>query len=175
MDSRRSIPLGLVGLFIIIAVQIAGFALLWSKDAPPSEYVYLPATADKTSNTSPTSAPVVVVSPPDEKALRKIIQAVLEQELTSYVRRSNTVSTTTQKLQKRQEIEEGSAINTQAWLGAVNVVETALARGTWAHSDNISILPFLPELTEAQRQKLHEKISGAIHQQLLRTDDIPIF
>ena len=86
MEIRRSIPPGL-GLFIIIAVQIGGFALLWGKDAPPPQYVYLPNAADKQSTDSSVNTPVVVVSPPDEKALRELIRATLEKELEGFVQR----------------------------------------------------------------------------------------
>ncbi len=178
MDGKRPFPSDIISLFVIIAVQIGGFALLWSKDASPPEYVYLPATTDKTTTGSPTNSPVVVVSPPDEKALRKVIQAVLEQELTAYiVRNSPYLSNKKEKSNQVRltGVEENSAENMQAYTTASSVVQNAIAAGTWTPEDNAKMALQARQLTSAQRDKFLTDIANAINRQELKPQILPLF
>lgn len=170
MDGNRPAPRALLGLLIIIiTVQVGGFALLWSKDSPPPEYVYLPATTDKTSTASPTTASVVVVSPPDEKALRGIIQAVLQQELASYAHRLTAAPEAMQKTisADRPGVMENSPQNIQALNEAKSTVQAAISRGAWTDEDNMSLFSVTSDLSREQRHRIMDEIGNAINRQEL--------
>ncbi len=176
MDGKRLVPLFLIGLFIIVAVQIGGFALLWSKDTPPPK-VYPPVATDEPSAALPATAPVVVVSPPDEKALREIIQAVLEQELATYARQLAAAPNATQKtvLAEPTDVKENSPENVQAFSAATNIVQAAIAQSMWSEQDNINLSQYAHSLTTSQRRELIKQVAGAIHRQELKTKAIPMF
>jgi hypothetical protein len=169
MDGKRFVPFAPIGLFIIVAVQIGGFVLLWSKDAPLPEYVYLSATADKTAAASAAISPVVVVSPPDEKALREMIQTVLEQELSAYTRQLIAAPGTIQKVipSNPPNVKEHSEENSIALTQINSIVSVALARGKWLPSDNIAALTYAHQLTDAQKFKIMDEVMGAVNRQEL--------
>jgi hypothetical protein len=175
MDGKGLPRLTLAGLFIVIAVQIGGFSLLWSKDALPPKYVYLPTTADKTVTDSPVHTPVVVVAPPDEKALREIIQAVLEQELAPYARRLATVPEVTQNTAPVDPlgVKENSPDNIRALNEAINIVDAAIAQGKWTRDDTAALIPYSQQLTRSQRIQIMEKMGQAINGQELKIEDAP--
>jgi hypothetical protein len=158
-------------LFIVIAVQIGGFALLWSKDVLPPEYVYLPAMADKTAAASAAISPVVVVSPPDEEALRKIIQVVLEQELAPYSRSAVAMSPT------GPIVKENSPENIQAYTEASTFLDSALASGRWTADMNFEMQAYSRNLTPEQHDRLLDKAGQAImnKQITIEGNDFPIF
>jgi hypothetical protein len=172
MDGKGLPRLTLAGLFIVIAVQIGGFALLWSKDALPPEYVYLPTTADKTVTDSPVNTPVVVVAPPDEKALRRIIQAVLEQELATYARESTSASGTPPAIVQTNSAgaKENSSENIQAMTSVTSVISNAVAQGKWTATDYAAILPHIDQLTSEQRYKIMNEMANAINRQELELE-----
>lgn len=175
MDGKYLPRLPLASLFIVIAVQIGGFALLWSKDAPPPEYVYLPATADKTAANSVVNTPVVVVSPPDEQALRKIIQVVLEQELAPYARQLVAAPEASKKMVPAgpPSVKENSPENNQALNAASNIVQGAMARGAWTNEDNMALLSMASGLTPDQRYRIMDEIGDAINRQELKIEAPP--
>lgn len=175
MDGKRFVPFAPIGLFIIVAVQIGGFVLLWSKDAPLPEYVYLSATTDKTAAASAAISPVVVVSPPDEKALRAIIQTVLEQELAPYARQVATTPEASQKLVPANPpgVKENSPENIQALNEATNIVQGAMARGMWTNEDNMALLSMASGLTPDQRYRIMDEIGSAINRQELKIEAPP--
>jgi hypothetical protein len=178
MDGKRSIPPSLIGLVIFIAIQIGGFALLWGKDTPPPEYVYLPATADKTAADSSANTPVVVVSPPDEKALREIIRIVLEQELAPYARQLATTAGAASKtaLIDTPTVKENSPENIQALTTITGVVSNALAQGKWTTTDFAAVLPYAHQLTDDQRIKFINEIANAVNRQELELETtFPLF
>jgi hypothetical protein len=179
MDGKRSLPPSRIGPVIFIAIQIGGFALLWGKDTPPPEYVYLPATTNKAAtDTAPVSAPVVVISPPDEKALRKIIQAVLEQELAPYARLVATTASASQMLVPANPpgVKENSSENIEALNQITMTVSTALARGKWTNADNSAAQAYSYKLTESQKIKILDDVMGAINRQELNiTEASPAF
>lgn len=173
MDGKRSIPPRRIGPVIFIAIQIGGFALLWGKDTPPPEYVYLPATADKTATgTAPVSAPVVVVSPPDEKALRQIIQTVLEQELVPYARQLAAAPGVAQGITTANppDVKENSPENIQAINEATNAVSASIAQGAWTDEANMRVLGAAKYLTEQQRTKIMEDIINAINRKEMKLE-----
>ena len=173
MDGKNLPRPALAGLFIIIVVQIGGFALLWSKDALPPEYVYLPTTADKTVTDSPVNTPVVVVAPPDEKALREIIQTVLEQELAPYTQRFTTASNTTQKIIPVDPlgVKENSPENVQAFTNISNIVDSALAKGEWTNADSAALIPSISNLSPSQRIYFADKVTRAINNQEFKLEN----
>lgn len=174
MDGKRLAPLALIGLFIISAVQIGGFALLWGKDTSPPEYVYLPATADKSAAVTPVNTPVVVVSPPDEKALRGIIQAVLQQELNNYLSHQSTMSNNgLSTIKNPPTVIENSPQNIQAYNETSVIIDNAIMGGMWDRTTNDALLPYIAHLTPAQRIQLLEKIGDAINRQELKVKDVP--
>jgi hypothetical protein len=175
MDSRDPPHLVLAGLSVVIAVQIGGFALIWSKNAPPPEYVYLPATTDKTTADSPVNTPIVVVSPPDEKALRQIIQAVLEQELAPYARQLVAAPEASKKMVPAgpPSVKENSPENIQALNAASNIVQGAMARGAWTNEDNMALFSMASGLTPDQRYRIMDGIGGAINRQELKIEAPP--
>lgn len=170
MDGKRLAPLFLIGLFIIVALQIGGFALLWSKNTPPSEYVYLPTTADKTTADSAVKTPVVVVSPPDEKALREIIQMVLKQELSGYTQNLGVPKTTSAS---ENRVKENTPINVEANTQASTLVDAAIAKQVWTDEDSMRLAPYTGQLTMAQREILLRKIADAVNSQQLVLQSMP--
>ena len=48
------------------------------------------------------------------------------------------------------------------------IVDRAVAAGIWTNNDNSSLLRLAPQLSQAQRVQLLEKIFGAINRQQMR-------
>jgi hypothetical protein len=169
MDGRNPLHLVLAGLSVVITLQIGGFALLWSKDIPLLEYGYLPVTANKTAADSSVNTPVVVVSPPDEKALREIIQTVLKQELAPYAHQLAATPVATQKIPPAipAGVKENSPENLQAFENIKNIVDMAIAKGKWTMDDTIAASAHSKNITENQRIELINKIGNAINNQTM--------
>lgn len=171
MGGKNAPHLSLASLFIVIAVQIGGFALLWSKDAPPPKYVYLPATADKTTTDSAVNTPLVIVSPPDEKALREIIQIVLKQELSGYIQ---TVGTTKTATRNEDQVQENTPANAEANTQVSTLIDSAISKQVWTHEDTARLAPYSGQLSMAQREMLLRKIAEAVNNQQLVLHSMPL-
>lgn len=174
MNGKYLPRLPLASLFIVIAVQIGGFALLWSKDAPPPEYVYLPATADRTAADLPVNTPVVVVSPPDEKALREIIQAVLKQELASYAQQNASTSSSAAPMRspptKLADVKENTPANIQALTESTSITQSAIASGEWTEKDALALTLVARHLSMEQRLKIMNELATAVNRQELKLE-----
>lgn len=141
------------------------------------EYVYIPA--DKTSvDSAMAPAPVVVVSPPDEKALREIIRTVLQQELAPYSHPSNATGDVAPKsaLPNTPSTKENSPENVQAFTTVTGVVSGALAQGKWTPTDLAAISPYTHQLTLEQRLNLINEVANAVNRQELELEtSFPLF
>jgi hypothetical protein len=170
MEDKKHIPSYLIGFLIVITIQMAGFALLWNKIAAQPEYVYLPATVSEGTTGVQTPSPVVVVSPPDEKALREIIKTVLEQELAAYAV-CNSPNSSNKKEKPSQVsltgIKENSPENLQAFEKIKNIVDSAIAKGKWTMGDTVAASAYSRSITENQRIELTDKIGNAINSQTM--------
>jgi hypothetical protein len=176
MDSQKPVPLTLIGLSIVIAIQIAGFALLWNEITSQQQYIYLPTENKQGASTGTQTNPVVAITKfPTESVLREPIQSVLKQELTPYVRQLAAAPEVTQKTSSTEPpgVKENSPANIQAFNESTNVVDGAIAQGKWTREDNIALMQYVPYLTHSQRITIMEKIGQAINGQELKMEAIP--
>jgi hypothetical protein len=160
MDGRNPLHLVLAGIFVVITLQIGGFVLLWSKGTPLPEYVYLPATADKIAVDSSANTHVVVASPPNEKALREIIQTVLKQELAPYAHQLTAIPEV-----DSQGVKEDSPENVEAFTKATTILSAAIARRKLTTADISELGIYSRRLTQEQRIKIMNDLSAAINRQ----------
>ena len=157
----------------IILIQISGFAFLWMKISEPpvaTAPIFDPATA------------IAAMKPPDEQLIRESIRNILKDELQTYVEQLQQQQQQLQKLQTRQEkprVAASGGDNTvaartrppaspQVAQETMAIVDRALASGVWTDADNNALLKLTPQLSEAQRVELLEKIFGAINRQQLK-------
>lgn len=171
---RKRIGLHRLLLIGIILIQIIGFAFLWVKiSAPPSAAA--PPMID------PATA-IAAMKPPDEQLIRESIRNILKDELQAYVEQLQQQQQQLQKLQTRQEKPRVAAsgggdtvtprsrppANPEVVQETMAIVDRALASGVWTDADNNALLKLTPQLSEAQRVELLEKIFGAINRQQLK-------
>lgn len=70
MDGKKNIPPYLIVLFIVTAIQIAGFVLLWNKITAPPLYTYLPMENSQAATAGGQPTPVVAaIGLPDEEKI----------------------------------------------------------------------------------------------------------
>jgi hypothetical protein len=170
MDGKRLISSYLGGLFIVVIVQVAGFALLWNEITAQRQDIYLPTLNSQTATVRDrTNSVAAVTRLPSEVVLHDTIQSTLKQELGPYMRQLAAATETMQKVSMPEPpgVMENSPENTQAFNRITNIVSTALARGKWLNSDNLAALPYASGLTESQKTKILEKVMGAINRQEL--------
>jgi len=165
MDSGQH-KLLLVG---IILVQIVGFAVLWMKIPQPGPPVKVIAGKSTFSVVDPDSV-AFATKIPDEEVLRQAIDSVLKQELAPYL--AQTAAARTGRVQEASRATGGAArssvASAQASAQSNEVVDRALASGVWTNDDSSALLQVAPQLSEAQRVALLEKIFGAINRQQLK-------
>ena len=89
-----------MGISIIVAIQLACFALLWNQITTQQEYISLPISQATTPG-APVTAVVGVTRQAAESMLRDTIQTVLTQELKSY----RQVTTASEEKQKTAAID----------------------------------------------------------------------
>ncbi len=165
MDKKRNI-----GLLIVTAIQIVGFALLWNKIAERQEYVYLPVENNQGVSAGTPATPVVAaIRLTDESTLRQIIQSVLKQELASY---THQLAATPETMQMTfpvdpPNVKENSPANVAALNESSNVVNSAIAQRKWTLHDATALQPHVHQLTLPQRTKLMDEIVTAINRQEL--------
>jgi hypothetical protein len=160
----------------IILIQIGGFAFLWWKISDSasvpvaSQPIIDPATA------------IAAMKPPNEQLIRESIRTILKDELQTYVEQLQQQQQQLQKLQARQAKSRPAAAGADVAVApralpqaspqvaqeTMAIVDRALAAGVWTDADNNALLKLAPQLSEAQRVALLEKIFGAINTQRLK-------
>jgi hypothetical protein len=179
MDNKKHIPSYLIGLLIVVAIQISGFALLWKKIVAGPEYIYLSAasnTAGYPTETNVGMTPSVGIDKTAvENILRETVQSVLKQELREYLSQavSRTETTSKQTSADPTGVKENSPANAQASAWASNIVSAAIARGVWTREDNVTLIPHVSQLTQSQRYQIMDEIGQAINRQELKIEDAP--
>ncbi len=163
-------------LMVIILIQISGFAFVWMKITESA-----PGAAQSQPIIDPATA-IAAMKPPDEQLIRESIRNILKDELQTYVEQLQQQQQQLQKLQARPEKPRlaGTSVeaaatprsrppaNPQVAQQAMAIVDRALATGVWSDMDNNALLKLSPQLSEAQRVELLEKIFGAINRQQLK-------
>lgn len=159
----------------IILIQIGGFVVLWMKipettPAAPTHLAQPPLPV-----IDPATA-IAAMKPPDEQLLRESIRTILKDELQTYLHQTReekprlAASGGGATVRPRPRIEASPQVAQQAHA----IVDRALAAGVWTDTDNNALLKLAPQLSEAQRVELLEKIFGAINrQQLKATGSLP--
>jgi hypothetical protein len=175
MENKKHIPSYLIGSLIVVAIQIAGFALLWDKIATQQEYIYLPATVSEGTTGAQTAAPIIIGRPPDEKLFRDMIQSVLKEELASYKHQLVENRPGQKNIPPHSDVKENSPANIRAFNEATTTVETALAAGTWTQEDNMKMMQQAQQLTPAQKMRILNDIANAINRQELHPQTLPLF
>lgn len=160
----------------IIIIQISGFAFLWMK---------ITETTQSTAHSPPIIDPATAIAamkPPDEQLIRESIRTILKDELQTYVEQLQQQQQQLQKLQAHQGkpplattgVEADTSprsrppASPQVAQQTMAIVDRALAAGVWTDADNNALLKLSPQLSEAQRVALLEKIFGAINRQQLK-------
>ena len=157
----------------IIIIQISGFAFLWMKisEAPSAgpPPIIDPATA------------IAAMKPPDEQLIRESMRTILREELQAYVEQQQKLPAhpgkarpTTADAAEAGSPRSRTPVNPQVTRQAMAIVDRALGTGVWTDADNNALLKLAPQLSEAQRVELLEKIFGAMNrQQLKATGSLP--
>ncbi len=161
---------------VIVLIQISGFAFLWRQisETPPSAERSLPIIDPATA--------IAAMKPPDEQLIRESIRNILKDELQTYVEQLQQQQQQLLKLQSRQEKPRSTVTGAEAAIAprprppanpqvaqeTMAIVDHALAVGVWTDADNNALLKLSPQLSEAQRVELLEKIFGAINRQQLK-------
>ncbi len=155
-----------LALASILLVQISGFVLLWMRipAAPPRS---LPAPA--VPQIMPGSARSAVRIPQDQM-LQQAIQSVLKQELAPYL------SQLAARARMRRAVAGAPGVGVapanpasrRAMQQSDSIVDRALASGVWTNADSAALLRVAPDLSESQREKLLDRIFGAINTQQMK-------
>lgn len=172
MDNKKTYSV--LGLLIVVAIQLAGFALLWNKMAAQPEYVYLPSPTNSGAEAQ-APAPIIIGKPTDEKLFRGMIQSVLKEELASYKHQLVENRPGQKNIPPHSDVKENSPANIRAFNEATTTVETALAAGTWTQEDNLKMMQQAQQLTPAQKMKILNDIASAINRQELHPKTLPLF
>ena len=161
-------------LIVVMLLQLGGFVFLWMKMSEAPGAGKFPPMSDQVTT-------LAAMKPPDEQLIRESIRTILREELQSYVEQQ-------QKLPARPGNARPSTTETEAAPGprprapaspqvtqqAMSIVDRALGTGVWTDADNNALLKLAPQLSEAQRVELLEKIFGAMNrQQLKATGSLP--
>lgn len=156
-------------LISILLIQISGFVFLWTKI---SESQRVAAPTPIVPIIDPEST-IAAMKPPNEELLRESIQTILKDEIQAYLRQvreekprsdTATASTATPAARPRPRAK----VNPQVALESHAIVDRALAAGVWTDNDNNALLRLSPQMSEAQRVELLEKLFGAINQKQLK-------
>ncbi len=166
MDSGHRLLIG------ILLIQISGFVFLWMKIPEPAQVASVPATPI-VPIIDPEST-IAAMKPPDEQLLRESIQAILKDEIQTYLRQvgeekprsatANAATAVAPALRPRPRVDA----NPRVALESHALVDRALAAGVWTDNDNNSLLKLSPRMSETQRVELLEKLFGAINRQQLK-------
>lgn len=155
----------------ILGVSAIILLLNLQNDVDKTDLIYQLTPSDKTGQSEPIRAPIAVVSPPDEKALREIIRRVLEQELAVFVHKNldgrATNSSSSVPPAGFPAVEENSAANIQSLSKSTSVIQGSIAKGEWSYDDIAAIAPHVANLTQEQRNELLKDMVEAINQQRL--------
>lgn len=175
MDGKKHIPPCLIGLIVVIAIQVAGFALLWEKIVAQQEYVYLSAENSQGATAGAQTTPVVAaIRLPDEGVLRETIQSVLHQELTPYLRQLAVLPETAKTpVVESPGVAANSPANMQALNDTNNIVSGAIARGVWTNENSLALIKKAGRLTRSQREEIMLKIADAVNRQELTLKAVP--
>ena len=157
-----------MGISIIVAIQLACFALLWNQITTQQEYISLPISQATTPGASATTA-VGVTRQAAESMLRDTIQTVLKQELAPY-RQVATAPAEKQKTAATETVKENSPASIEAFNRATTVVNGAVAQGKWTIEDNMALSSTTQHLTDSQRRKILDEIGNAVNRQELKID-----
>ena len=155
----------------ILLIQISGFVFLWMKIPQPAPVASVPATPIVPIIDPETT--IAAMKPPDEQLLRESIQAILKDEMQTYLRQvreekprtttANAATAVAPAVRPRpREANPRIARESHA------IVDRALAAGVWTDNDNNALLKLSPYMSEAQRVELLEKLFGAINRQQLK-------
>jgi hypothetical protein len=175
-NNKTSTPPYIVGLLIVVVIQIVGFALLWNEITSQQQYVYLPTLNNQeTKAGTPTNQLLAVTKFPTEAVLHDAIQSALKQELGPYLRQLATAPEAVQKSIPADPpgVKENSPENIRAFTDISNILDSAIARGTWTKADAIASLQHGANLTETQRIQMLSKITQAINNQELKIEELP--
>ena len=156
----------------ILLIQISGFVFLWMKIPEPA-----PVTSVLATPIVPIIDPestIAAMKPPDEQLLRESIQTILKDEIQTYLHQvreekprtatANTAASIAPAVRPRPRVEASP----QVALESHAIVDRALAAGVWTDNDNNALLKLSPQMSEAQRVELLEKLFGAINRQQLK-------
>lgn len=156
-------------LISILLIQIIGFMFLWTKISESQQVV---APTPIVPIIDPEST-IAAMKPPNEELLRESIQTILKDEIQAYLRqvreeksRSDTATASTATPAARPRLR--AKVNPQVTLESHAIVDRALAAGVWTDNDNNALLRLSPQMSEAQRVELLEKLFGAINQKQLK-------
>lgn len=103
-----------------------------------------------------------------ERTVREVIQTVLKQELSSYVRQPMAEKATSTDIDSSRDVKENTAINSQAFAEVSAVVDRAIALGVWTANDNMIVSSSVTHLTLEQRREVLDKVVRAINGQRLK-------
>ncbi|MHB8346766.1 MAG: hypothetical protein ACYDHM_06145 [Acidiferrobacterales bacterium] len=152
----------------IILVQVIGFVVLWMRipSAPP----HSTSTVAVVPRIAPGSVRFAARIPQDQ-VLRQAITSVLKQQLAPYL--AQLAAAQRERLQETQSYTgsvppPGSPASVRAGRQSNEIVDRALASGVWTDADSSALLQAAPQLSEAQREGLLNKIFGAINDQELK-------
>jgi hypothetical protein len=161
----------------VIAVQIAGFGLLWTRISDPGDQPVV-ASGDPPRPVIDVGSVVGATRFPDEELLRESVRAVIKQELDAYL--AEREQARDQALAEAGGPKRPAASPARAAARAARprdpqaldasraIVDQALAAGIWTDADSSALLAYKFKLTEPERVELLEKIFGAINSQRLK-------
>ena len=154
-------------LVSIILIQISGFLFLWLKIPEPARAVDLAVAPAPLMD--PGSA-MGAMKLADEQMLRESIREILRQELRALAppaargEKARVAQAPRETAMDAPLPEAGPQVVAQANA----IVDRAVAAGIWTNNDNSGLLRLAPQLSQAQRVQLLEKIFGAINRQQMR-------
>jgi hypothetical protein len=162
----------------VIAVQIAGFGLLWTRVGDPGDQPVV-ASGDPPRPVIDVGSVVGATRFPDEELLRESVRAVIKQELDAYLagrEQSQDRAVAAAGASKRPAASPARTAaqrpdrprDPQAVEASRAIVDRALAAGIWTDADSSALLAYKFQLNEAERVELLEKIFGAINSQRLK-------
>jgi ABC-type transporter Mla subunit MlaD len=171
-NKKTSTPLYFVGLLIVAAIQLVGFALLWDKTTTQPEYVYLPAANNDQPAIAGVPPTIAIDKTLIENTLREAIQSALKQELAPYARQLTATSDAPPKTLPADSpgVKENSPENSQALTAVTSIVSHAIAQGKWTTTDFAALLPHAHQLTSEQRYKIMDEIADAVNRQELELE-----
>lgn len=154
MNKRQIVSL----LMIFLVIQATGFGLLANSLNNKLEHLRLATPVPVESAGDPVFQASVSRSV-NEAELRSTVRTVLAQELRIYLKGRPDHSRLLAQAKQPTVIQP--ELNRPAMENAQNIVEQALAKGSWDTNDSEAIHQYLGNLSETQHIHLQEKLYSA--------------